>query len=306
MKLQKHIEWIAGALVAALLICLFHFLGIAEPTELQIRSVFVWVFQSWMALQGDFSHSWLMPIAAAGIIWWKRKELVEAEKAVAPEALLVVLSALAMHWCAVRAQQPRVSLVAFTFLLWSIPSYIYGRNIARLIAFPCAYLLLCFLAYYIVAFTLPLRIIATTTATFLLNGLAIPAAHSGTAIFSTAGGGFQFEVADPCSGLRSLTVMSALAALYGYFTLKTSLHKWLLFLASIPLAMLANIFRILTVALVAEWFGQEWAGTVYHDYSGYLVFIFATLFLVATGRVINTDFKAKVQQWKRHGSKPIV
>jgi exosortase/archaeosortase family protein len=67
---------------------------------------------------------------------------------------------------------------------------------------------------------------------------------------------------------------------------------------------MANILRIVTIAVVAEVFGQENAMKLYHDFSGYLVFIIATLLLAGTGRLLEIPFKEKIKSWTARVSKP--
>jgi exosortase len=133
----------------------------------------------------------------------------------------------------------------------------------------------------------------------LLHGAGIQAIRRGTVIYSGAGGGFQFDVADACSGLRSLVVMTALAAPYAYFTLKGHWRKWTLFALSVPLAMLANALRIFTLALVAELIGMRLAMSLYHDFSGYLVFVISVGLLMGTGSLLEIDWRARWRAWKR-------
>jgi exosortase len=114
----------------------------------------------------------------------------------------------------------------------------------------------------------------------MLNGLGIETVRTGTAIYSSAAGGFSFDVADACSGLRSLLAMTALTAAYAYLTQQTPLRRWLLFLAAIPLAIAGNVVRVLTIAIVAETIGMETAMSLYHDYSGLLVFFVAVVLML--------------------------
>jgi exosortase len=155
-----------------------------------------------------------------------------------------------------------------------------------LLVFPCAYLLLGFMSYALLYFSFHLRLLSTVLTAFLLNGLGIPTVYSGTALYSTAGGGFQFDVADPCSGLRSLVVMTALAAPYAYFTLPTRARQWALFLLSVPLALFSNTLRVVSIAVLAQAFGQPFAMRVYHDFSGYLLFGLSVLLLAAAGAAV--------------------
>ena len=105
--------------------------------------------------------------------------------------------------------------------------------------------------------------------------------------FSAAGGGFNFDVANPCSGIRSLLALTALTAAYAWFSQDKQWKKWTLFLAAVPLAIAGNVFRILTIAIVAHFLGQEAAMGLYHDYSGFIVFSAAVLLMVAFGHLLS-------------------
>ena len=107
------------------------------------------------------------------------------------------------------------------------------------------------------------------------------------------------DVADPCSGLRSLLAMTALTAVYAYTTQKSFVKKWILFICSIPLAVLGNIGRITTIALMSQAVGREIALGVYHDFSGYILFTVSITTMVALGAVLNLNFKGIFGRWKR-------
>lgn len=286
---DKHGLFEMGLLIIAaeLLYILFAFWGNRSNTGMSTPSLFVWVGRQWIADGGDFSHGWIMPLVSLGVVWMKRKELAAARAKQSYIGLFVLLFSLVLHWAALRAQQPRVSLVAFVGVIWSIPFFLYGRKVAGMLLFPAGYLLLCFTSYLLISFTMSLRLASCAVSCGLLNGLGITSVRNGTAIYSAAAGGFNFDVADPCSGLRSLVVMTALAAPYAYFTQKSQIKRWVLFALSVPLAMMANITRIVTIAVVAEMFGKEIAVSIYHDYSGYLVFAVATMLMVSAGQLLN-------------------
>ncbi len=277
---------------------LFHFWGNRSNIGMEPRSLLVWISHQWLSSKGDFSHGWIMPLISLWIVWSKRDELIQAQSHRSLMGLTLLISSLLLHWAALRSQQPRVSLIALVGVIWSIPFYLYGSSVAKSILFPCGYLLLCFTSYLMVSLAFPLRLLSSAASALVLNGLGISAIRNGTAIYSAAGGGFNFDVADPCSGLRSLVVMTALAAPFAYFTQKTILKRWLLFALSIPLAMFANMVRIVTVALVAQGFGQERAMTLYHDYSGYILFTVAILSLIGTGSLLNINYAKVLRKWK--------
>ncbi len=304
-KHHARVEAAWGVASCILILVLFHFWGNRSNVAMESRSLLRWIGHQWLHPGGDFSHGWIMPVISLGVIWLKRDELAAAPRSQNWWGLILVVASLALHWAALRAQQPRVSLVALAVLLWAIPFYLYGWGVARWLLFPCGYLLLSFTSYLLVAFTFPLRITASALSVTLLNGLGIAAMRNGTMIHSAAGGAFSFNVADPCSGLRSLAAMSALAAPFAYLTQHSAFKRWALFAMSVPLAMLANAARIVTIALVAEGFGQEKAMSLYHDYSGYLVFTLAMLLLVSTGTLLNIDVASKLKLWKSKHSQGI-
>lgn len=99
-------------------------------------------------------------------------------------------------------------------------------------------------------------------------------------------GAFSIDVAEPCSGMRSLFAMMALTAGYAYFTQPTWFRRGLLFVLSIPIAIFGNVMRILTIAAVASACSADFAMGFYHDYSGYVVFLTAVLLMVAAGGLI--------------------
>jgi exosortase/archaeosortase family protein len=86
---------------------------------------------------------------------------------------------------------------------------------------------------------------------------------------------FGMDVANECSGIRSLFAMMVFIAVYAHFILKTKLQRWTLFVLSVPMAILGNVCRVLSICLVAHWFGEDIAAGVWHQYVGFLAFIIA-------------------------------
>jgi len=297
------------SVIVGMLFVLFHIQGNTSDIRLFGRSAILWMVNRWMDALSfggqDYSHGFFIPLVPIGVLWWKRKELASVPRYVSKAGLAVVVIALLIHWLGAKSQQPRASLFGLLVLFWGIPFYFYGWPMAKLLVFPCAYLIFCIPLNFLDSLTFPLRIFSTVISTALLNGLGIAAERSGSAIYSTAAGGFNFDVADPCSGIRSLLAMTALTAAYAYATQKTVLKKWILFICSIPLAIIGNIARITTVALIAEAFGQKVATGLYHDYSSYIFFPVAIGLMVGVGSLLNLDFKKVWIQWKRDLLSPI-
>lgn len=287
------------SVVIGLMFMMFHMLG-NTVENVNSRSAFQWMFARWkdtISFGADYSHGYFIPFVSIGVLWYKRKEIFSTETRVDWRGLAVVVLALAMHWLGAKMQQTRLSLTSLVLLIWGVPFYLFGWQMAKKLIFPCSYLAFCIPLNFLDVIAFPLRIFSTRIAVGMLNGFGIDAVRSGTAILipSMPTG---MDVADPCSGLRSLLAMTALTAVYAYFTQRTLIRKWLLFLASIPLAVIGNIARIVTIAFVAEALGAKPALGLYHDYSGYILFTAAITAMVVIGRVLNMNFKEVGLKWK--------
>lgn len=275
--------------VGAGLLALFHWLGNTADIRLFSRSVFRWMVIRWGDATfsvGEYSHGWLIPLVSAWALWRRRRELAAAPRRVFWPALAWVVLGLLLHWAGARAQQPRVSLGAFVLLLWAIPCFLYGPVVGRLLVFPCFYLVFCIPMNFFDSVSFQLRILATSISTGVLNGLGIEVIRSGSAI-RAADGSFALEVADPCSGIRSLLALTALTAAFAYFSQRVLWKRAVLFLSALPLAIAGNIVRVASIGIVAHLAGQDRAVHYYHEYSGYSVFVVAVLLMLALEKALS-------------------
>jgi exosortase len=268
------------------LVLLYGVYGNTQNVDGNGRSAILWMVRRWGAGSNQ-SHGWLIPLVSLYALWRRRRELAAAPGHVNGWGLAVVIAALALHWVGMRAQLTRVSLFSLVLLLWGLPLYLLGWRTARQLVFPCGYLVFCIPLGFLNTLTVPLRLMASTISAGLLNGIGIPVLRRGTMLRALGGGGINLDVADPCSGLRSLLAMAALTGAYAHFTQRKGWRQWVLFASAVPIAMAGNIVRIAAIAVVGRFFGQDAALTLYHDYSGYLVFVVAVLLMVAMGRLLS-------------------
>ena len=235
----------------------------------------------------DMSYGWYVPIFALYVVWTERKQLVESLGEASWGGLLATLPFLLVGFLGVRGIQMRFEVVAFAGLLLTIPWAFFGRETAKRLLFPAVFLLFCMpLASFLDIVTVHLRLLATSAAYWVMKGFGADVVRQGTAL-GAANGSFAIDVAEPCSGLRSIFALMALTAGYAYFTQKTWIRRGVLFAMSVPLAVLGNVMRILTICLVANYASSDFATGFYHDYSGYVVFIVAIALMVACGEALN-------------------
>jgi len=274
------------AIVGILTVALYVLAGNAEEVEHAGRSAFRWMVREWGTPGGQYSHGWLIPVISVVALWRQRKALVEAPKAVWWPAVLLLVAGLAGYWMGLKAQQTRVVLASFPLVVGAIPAFVLGRATGRLLLFPCAYLFFCVPLMFIDAIAFPLRLLAGGIAETVLSGIGIPVQRTGTAIATLSGKGFNIDVADPCSGLHSLMAMAALGAAYAFFFHRRPAARWLMFVASLPIAVAGNVVRVISIALAAAWFGQEAAMSFYHDYSGYVLFGAAVIMMMGLSALV--------------------
>lgn len=278
---------IAAALPLAALLVLT---GNTHEPETFGPSILSWLVTQWLTPGSESSHGWLVPFVSMFFVWIKRREWRAAPKRPAHGAIVLILVLLVCYWAGYRTQQPRLGVVCLIGLTWTVPLYLWGWAAAKPLMFPCGYLVFAMPLGFLTAMTLPLRLLSSGMSTGLLNGLGVATRRIGTAIVSSSGSGFAMDVADPCSGLNSLIALTALTFAYAFVTQKTRIGTWLLCLCAVPLAVAGNVVRIVTIALVASAFGNDAAMKIYHDYSGYIVFVSATLLMVGAGTLIGRWF----------------
>ena len=286
-----------ASVLIGFLFVLFHLLG-NFVENVGSNSAFRWMISRWgdkQSFGADYSHGYLIPFVSLAVIWYKREEFFTARKQVCKWGLAVVVLALMMHWMGAKMQQTRISLVSLILLLWGIPFYFFGWQIAKLLIFPCSYLIFCVPLNFLDTLSGPLQQIATSMAHSMLGGMGIDCQRVGTQLISPY---FQLNVEAPCSGLRSLLAMTALTAVYAYFTQQGIVKKWLLFLFSIPIAVAGNIGRIISIALVSITAGQQFGTGLHHDWSGYVLFTVSISLMVGFGKMLNVNYKELFSTWK--------
>ena len=226
-------------------------------------------------------YVWLIPVLSLFLLWQKRDRILTCANAPCPApftALPFLLIASLFLFFGLRGDQSRFLQIASILLLMAIPTACYGRPMLKTIWFPILLLVFVIPVGFLDNFTVPLRRASVTVTSVLLNGLGISVRQLGTAIISTSQQApFQLDVADPCSGIRSLVALFVGTAAYGAIALKTLSRRWVLFFASVPIAFFGNIVRLLLTAFTCHFVSQQ-AGMGLHDNA---LFIIAPLYTLA-------------------------
>ena len=234
----------------------------------------------------DLSYGWYVPLFSAYVVWRERRELLASLGEPSLAGLLLLVPSFLVGFIGVRGLQVRFEILGFVGLLVALPWTFFGRKTAKQVLFPALFLLFCMpLHSFLDIVTIHLRQLAVAVAYGAMKGVGVEIVRQGTMLVSPSGS-FAIDVAEPCSGLRSLFAMAALTAGYAYFTQPTWTRRGVLFALSIPIAVVGNIARIFTIVAIAATCSADFATGFYHDYSGYVVFLVAIALMVACGELV--------------------
>ncbi len=251
------------------------------------------VVQSAFQLYGyeEWQHCVLVLPIIGFLIWHRRDAYRDLDIIPAPVwGTLAVSLAFALFWLSYRVDQIYIAFASIQLMAAGLILLFGGFPWMRVLFFPWLFLIFAYPLFFldnIIAF--PLRIVMSQASTAVLNFIGIASVQVGTSIQSAtdpisglpAGQQFQVDVADPCSGIRSLFALMMVSALFGFFTFKSWWKRGVLFALAAPLAVLGNLVRILILTIGILILGADRAiGTLddpsfFHMFAGYFVFIVA-------------------------------
>src|SRR5208337_1134384 len=87
------------------------------------------------------------------------------------------------------------------------------------------------------------------------------------------------EVAEACSGMRSLMALITISLVYAYLFEKRTWRRVALVLSAIPIAVVTNGFRIMGSGLLGQYWSPEKAEGFFHEFSGLLIFCMSCILL---------------------------
>lgn len=228
------------------------------------------LYRDWIR-DPNYSHGLVIPAISLYLLFSKRKELLHAAVAPSSIGVLGVILAQAILILGTAGAEVFTQRVSLVLLLCSLVLFLWGWRHLRLVAFPLAFLLLAIPLPYIIYYglTMPMQALAAKVAIMGLKGVGVQAYAQGNIIHLAQ---VSLEVAEACSGIRSLYAFLAVGALVAY---KTPIPLWgrlLLFASAIPLSIAGNAVRVWGTGLGVYLVGPEMAEGTIHEAFGFLVF----------------------------------
>jgi exosortase len=283
---KKQLPWAAIAWFSILLIIAY--LPVLKP-----------LVEQWWD-DPDVGHGFFVPLVFGYIAWGRREKLAALQWR--PEWWGIAL----MAWGFLQVYVGRLGAElflqrsAFLISLVGLLLVLGGRALVRELLFPLMLLPFMIPIPTVIynQITFPLQLFASWVAENLLETVFnIPVLREGNVLVLASQ---QLDVAEACSGIRSLLSLTFLALVYAYFFDSKVWMRWVLFFCVIPIAIIANAGRVTITGILSE-HNTELAKGVFHEMEGFVIFAIAFAMIFILHMLINWIYR-----WKFAKEAPVV
>ena len=253
-------------------ICLL-FLGILY------YSVFKSMVYDWLHLP-DFSHGFLIPFISLFLVWERSAKLYSLSLSPKNSGVVLIIFGLFLLLVGNLAVESFTMRFSFLIVLSGIFLFLLGWTHLKLLLFPIVFLIFMIPipSILMLKIILPMQLFASKVATAFLQQLGISVLREGNIIHLAD---TTLEVAEACSGIRSLISLLALGTIFSYFSTKILWQRIILVLSCFVIAIFVNALRVSATAVLANTYGISVAEGFFHDFSGYMLFLVTLALLVA-------------------------
>jgi len=266
-----------GRAVPAVLVLVASFLGL-------YGHVLATLVRDW-AGDGNYSHGFLIPPLAAYVAWERRAHLAAMTLRPSWVGLVLVAGGLATLAAGTLGAELFLTRVSLIIVIAGAIVFLAGWRHLRALLFPVGLLLLMVpipvIVFNQIAF--PLQLIASQFGAAVLSGAGVPVLREGNVIVLA---NTTLEVAEACSGIRSLVSLLTVGVMLGHFGHARRSVRIALAVATVPIAIVTTGLRVAGTGIAAHYSGSAAAEGFLHSFSGWLVFVLALVMLWTLDRWI--------------------
>ncbi len=237
----------------------------------------------------NYSHGFLVPVISTYLIWQKKDVLSKLQiKSANSGVFLIIFGAIAL-FVGIAAQEYFLRRSSSIFMLAGIVLFLFGWQWFKALWLPIGFLFFMIPLPYIVydAMAFPLKLFVAKFSVISLKLMGVVVLREGNIImFPTT----VLEVADACSGLRSLMSLLALGVALAVLTQKRKLAMVLLVVLTVPIAVFTNMIRVIVTGYLAQYYGAAAAEGFFHEFAGMGVFLLAMVMLFMLSGVMRKVF----------------
>ena len=232
----------------------------------------------------DMGHGFFVPVIAGYIVWQKRNELLAIEPQPNWWGLAVVIVGGVQLMIGTLGVELFLARTSFVIVLIGAVWLLGGNLMLKKLAFPL------FLLFFMVPIdaviynqiTFPLQLLASRLADGALTLLSVPVLREGNILELP---NQRLSVVEACSGIRSLLSLTFLSLVYGYFFEKKTWIRVVLFLSTVPIAIVANSSRVTITGILTQ-VKPDAAEGFFHEAEGWVIFMVALGILILFHQLI--------------------
>ena len=243
-----------------------------------IPTLFAMASESWTREEGV--HGPLVLATAVWLVWRRWDEIVaEARPGKLWFAVPVIVLAAIAYTFSRAFNFLMVEVAALLLALGAIAYVFVGHRVLMKMWFPIVYLvfLIPLPGWVLDSMTQPLKVLVSDVTTFILSAVGYPISQVGVTLYIAQ---YQLLVEDACAGLNSIISLTAVGLFYIYLLHNASWrYSLLLVVFVLPIAIAANVVRVIALVLITYYFGDEAAQGYLHDFAGIVTFVSALLFI---------------------------
>lgn len=233
----------------------------------------------------NYSHGFFIVPLAAYFAWERRAQFDRAPVRPAIPGMVVVALSLMLLVAGTLGSEMFLSRASLIGVAAGSILFLGGWARLRVLAFPLLFLLLMIplpaLIFNKIAF--PLQLLASHVGEYAISSMEIPILREGNVLILANA---TLEVAEACSGIRSLVSLFTLGIVFGYFADRRLWVRSFIALSAIPVAIFANGLRVASAGVAAHNYGTAGVEGLFHEFSGWVVFVIAFLMMLALQRLV--------------------
>lgn len=233
----------------------------------------------------NYSHGFLVPLIAGYFIRERWNDLKTARVSPANIGLVVIACALMQLLIATLGNEYFTARSSLIVLIAGMVLCFFGTDIFKMTRLPVLYLLFMVPLPYIVynALAFPLKMFVSWVSVGFLKFMGLSVVREGTIIMFPS---ITLEVADACSGMRSLVSILAISTAYAFFLQISLAKRWVIIVSAVILAISTNVLRIIMTGFLANFCGASVAKGFFHEFAGMATFALAMVLLMALGLLL--------------------
>ncbi len=245
----------------------------------------MWMWERWFARDSYYSHGIFIPAVTGYLIWLMKDELLKIPLKESVWGMRLIIIGVILYFLSSLFRVYFSSGFSMLIVFYGIVLYFLGLEFVKKTAFPLFFLvfMIPLPEVTITNMSFQLKMFAAKIAGITLNNMNIPAIQEGSIIKMRH---THVVVDDVCSGLRSLIALTALGSIFAYWLKASMAKRIILFLSTIPIAVVTNVCRVVILASISEIWGAQYAEGFVHDATGILVFVIAFILLYAVGKIL--------------------